>query len=151
MPEEGTSRPRRSKQIREANGGVAPRRPTVRRKRPRTMRNANDNDTGNDNGDDGDHPTGLSPHLPQETNPARVSRPTPALIHESMANSWQLNRGLQMCFIFDAVSPARWFKRGVLFTEEGTFPDYNEGEAGYATETDVDDPGLMQYAVYKYT
>ena len=31
-----------------------------------------------------------------------------------------------------------------------TFPDYNEGEAGYVTETDVDYPGLMQYAVYEY-
>ena len=110
-----------------------------------------DADNNNDNeSDNEDRSTGSSPHSPGETNPARVGRPTPEHIHGSMTSAWKLNRGLQMCFIFDALSPARRFKRGMLYTEEGTFPDYNEGEAGYVTETDVDYPGLMQYAVYEY-
>ena len=51
-----------------------------------------------------------------------------------------------MCYIFDAVSPARQFKRGLPFAESATFPDYADGSPGDITETDMkDDPGLMPY------
>lgn len=154
MPKGATTRPRRSARLRKSAGGVAPRKPTARRKKTRKpVQEANDDnsDDEDDNDDDGDHPTGSTSHPPsQETIPARVRRPTPTLIHGNLTSAWQLNKELEMCFIFDAVLPARRFKRGMPYTDDGDFPDYNEGEAGNVTEMDSGPPGLMPYAVYTY-
>jgi len=54
-----------------------------------------------------------------------------------------------MCFIFDTISPARQFKRGMPFDEDGEFPEYAEEESGNVTETD-DNLGLMPYMPETY-
>ena len=83
---------------------------------------------------------------PDETSSANVSQPISTLVHPTLRNSWAINKSVNMCFIFDAVSPARQFKRGVLFDESGTFPDYADGDQGDVTETDMRGaPGLMPY------
>lgn len=83
---------------------------------------------------------------PDETNPTAITQPISTLVHEALKNSWAINTTVNMCFIFDAVSPARQFKRGEPFDESGTFPDYDDGSPGDVTETDMAAaPGLMPY------
>jgi hypothetical protein len=50
-----------------------------------------------------------------------------------------------MCLLFDVVSPARRFKRGMVYDDDATFPEYDEGNPGDITETDGDPPGWMPY------
>ena len=83
---------------------------------------------------------------PDETKPAKIRQPISGLIHPTLKSSWAINNAVDMCFIFDAVSPARQFKRGVEFNERGKFPEYNDRAPGDVTETDmVGPPGLMPY------
>jgi hypothetical protein len=87
---------------------------------------------------------------PGEIAPANIVQPISGLVHPALLNAWTINKSVNMCFIFDAVSPARQFKRGVLFDEDGTFPNYNDEDLGDVTETDVDLPGLMPFAPREY-
>ena len=83
---------------------------------------------------------------PGETSPTNISQPISALVHPALRGAWVINKSVNMCYIFDAVSPAHQFKRGLPFTELATFPDYADGSPGDITETDMKDaPGLMPY------
>ena len=84
---------------------------------------------------------------PGETDSAKVSQPIHGLVHGSLKMAWAVNKSLPMCFIFDAISPARRFKRGMLYTnsDEVRFPKYNASESGYVMETDCNSPGYMPY------
>ncbi len=97
---------------------------------------------------EGDPPRG-------ETNPARVNQPISALVHNDLKNAWRINKALPMCFIFDAVSPACQFKRGMPFTDDDAYPRYPTKEdsdgADDITETDGDPPGWMPYKPRVYT
>jgi hypothetical protein len=84
---------------------------------------------------------------PGETNPAKVNRPVTTAIHGNLKNAWRINKALPMCFIFDYISPAHRFKRGMPFDEEAVFP---EGNSGDVTETDADPPGLMPIMPKQY-
>ena len=89
---------------------------------------------------------------PGETDSAKVGQPISASIHPNLQSAWRVNRNLPMCFLFDSISPARRFKRGMLFSDEADFPIYSHSEAGDVTETDAI-PALMQYLhddKYKY-
>jgi hypothetical protein len=87
---------------------------------------------------------------PDETTQANIIQPISGLVSPTLLNAWTINKSVNMCFVFDAVSPARQFKRGVLFDEDGTFPDYNDEDPGEVTETDVDPPGLMPFEPREY-
>ena len=76
-----------------------------------------------------------------ETAPAKVSQPISRLVNPTLVNSWRINPSLGMCFIFDAISPARLFARGIPFDEDADFPPFSSVTPGDITETDT---GLMQ-------
>ena len=82
---------------------------------------------------------------PEEVKPANVNGPIRALIHRNLANTWSINKKLQMCYIFDSVSPARHFKHGMPFSAKADFPILEGDELGNVMDTDVDPPGLMLY------
>lgn len=84
----------------------------------------------------------------QETDPKAVNQPISHLIHAKLEGAWEINDELPMCFVFDASSPARIFKRGMKYSDESSFPTLTREdlEAGNVTETDGPSPGLMPYA-----
>jgi hypothetical protein len=57
-----------------------------------------------------------------------------------MLDAWKVNVDMPLCFIFDYISPARQFKRGEVFDEEGPFAEYDPNPAHdpNVTETDKD-------------
>jgi len=75
------------------------------------------------------------------TDPARVKRPTTNLLSPSLSTAWRVNGKHKMCLIFDAISPACRFKRGMVYDDEVNFPkDTFDGDI---TETDGPGPGWM--------
>lgn len=84
------------------------------------------------------------------TDPLLVTHPVERLVHESLSESWKVTRGNQMCFIFDAHSPARQFKRGVPFRQNAEYPIYGKPPYDNLTETDEDEPGLMPFSPCNY-
>ena len=72
---------------------------------------------------------------------AKVRRPIISLVAPALATAWKVNRKHNMCFLFDAVSPACRFKWGMALDEEADFPKdtYDVDIA----ETDGPDPGWM--------
>lgn len=86
---------------------------------------------------------------PNETNPANIEQPIMELIHPALLNTWIINKSVNICFIFDTVSPARQFQRGVVYKEDADFPEYNDGALGDVTETD-ENPPLMPYQPRPY-
>ena len=80
-----------------------------------------------------------------ETNPANITRPISTAIHPNLMSAWRINQALPMHFLFDSTSPARQFKRGMPFDEDKEFPEYDDGDPGDITETDVPPDGLMPY------
>ena len=84
---------------------------------------------------------------PGETDSAKISQPIYRLVHGSLKEAWMVNNSLPMCFTFDAISPARRFKRGMEYTDSDKvdFPEYDASESGNVTETDGPDPGYMPY------
>lgn len=84
-----------------------------------------------------------------------VNQPITAIIHENLKNAWKINKALPMCFILDAASPARKFKRGMPFTEDTKYPMYpaedDSDGAGDITETDGDPQEWMPYQPRVYT
>lgn len=71
-----------------------------------------------------------------ETNPRLVKGPVRELIHENLAGAkWKIYRH-QMCYIFDAVVPARQWKRGTVYTEEEPWAEYGPPPWPDLTETD---------------
>lgn len=77
--------------------------------------------------------------------PAAVTRPIKNLVHPSLSHGWMVSSDLSMCFIFDAVSPARRFKCGTLATPDGDFANYGRKPYMDLTETDGPPPGWVQY------
>ena len=127
--------------------GAATLRPTGNRKRPTAKKRPVSSPQQDVN--QRSLPTQADPP-PGETDPTRVNRPISTAIHNNLKDAWMINKALPMCFIFDSVSPARRFKRGMLYTDDGDFPDYNEEDVGDVTETDTDLPGLMPYMPDEY-
>ena len=75
------------------------------------------------------------------TDPKKVRRPIPHLVSPALAAAWSIHQNHDMCFILDAVSPARRFKRGMVFDDQADFPqDTCDGDI---TETDGPTPGWM--------
>lgn len=86
-----------------------------------------------------------------ETERTKIHGPIDKLIDAAMEDTWEMSQHLQMCILFDYVSPVRLFKRGSIFDEhaENSFPDYDPNEAGDATETD--ESGVsQQYRPFDY-
>ena len=81
----------------------------------------------------------------EETDPARVRQPDSTVVHKNLRTAWAINSALLMCFIFDAISPARRFKRGMAHNDNVPYPEYNDEESGNVTETDGIPHMLMQY------
>jgi hypothetical protein len=84
-----------------------------------------------------------------ETAPTKIKQPISALVHHSLTNAWEVNPDMKMCFIFDAVSPARQFKRGTKFSDSKQFPDYDDTRPGDVTETEGKS-SLMPYMPRTY-
>jgi len=135
---------RRSARLQKATlGTTSPRRRGAQRKRTVKVQPASPPSQDDDQADaEADPPSG-------ETDPAKVNQPISAAIHPNLKNAWRVNKALPMCFIFDSVSPAHRFKRGIPFNEDGEFPEYTKEDSSNVTETD-DDPPLMPYAPARY-
>jgi len=157
MPKESVEPTRRSKRISVAKA-AAPKSPPKRSTRRRaTKKHAAPNRTS---ADEDDSSQTIDPTLivtkstggpnPTETNPANVTRPVSGFVHPSLMHAWQINRNLPMCFIFDAISPSLKFKRGMPFDDAAAFPEYQESEAGFITETDGESPAWMPYIHDQY-
>ena len=86
---------------------------------------------------------------PKETNPALIKQPISAHVHCALTGAWEVNQTMRMAFIFDAISPARQFKRGAKFRESKPFPTYDESKPGYTTETEPK-YSLMPYLPANY-
>ena len=148
VPKKSSPPARRSKRLRKSAEGAPTLEPTTSHKKPRKQVKQSDNE---------DDPQSQSPETdgegsppPQESDQAEIRRPSLKLIHPSLRSAWAINKHLPICFIFDTVSPARRFKRGTLFDEDADFPEYDEGESGNVTETDIPPPGLMPYNIADY-
>jgi hypothetical protein len=79
------------------------------------------------------------------TDPRAVDRPFQPLVHSAMAGAWTINNRHSMAYIFDAVNPARIFKRGMRYDDSLDFPQVDERSHGDMTETDSESPGWMPY------
>ena len=79
---------------------------------------------------------------PGETDPASINQPLSALIDENLKKAWAINKKQPMCFIFDSVSPAREFLRGMEYDEGADFPEPDDKDGSQITDTD-DVPMLM--------
>jgi hypothetical protein len=79
------------------------------------------------------------------TDPTKVEGPVDDAVHESLKNAWGISKDLNMWFIFDALSPARRFKRGVEDTGGVDFADYGQPPYGDMTETDGEGCMWIQY------
>jgi hypothetical protein len=84
----------------------------------------------------------------QITDTAAVNGPVKSLVHETMGNAWTINANHAMAFIFDAISPARQFKRGMLYDANANFPKYDSEDH---TETDTVAPGWMPFRPKSYS
>ena len=115
--------------LRSIHPGVQPSRSQIGVKRRRV-----DSDNSDDGNQEADNDGGL-------TDPAKVKRPVTSLISPILATSWRVYQKHDMCFIFDSTSPARRFKRGMIFNEEAEFPE--DTHDGDVTETDGPSPGWM--------
>ena len=107
------------------------------------MKRLRDNADGGNNGDLEDE--GVDESVDDDdgsiTDPARIKQPFVKILSPALATAWKINRKHSMCLILDAVSPARRFRRGMLFNEELDFP--MDSQDGNITETDGPDPGWM--------
>lgn len=84
------------------------------------------------------------------TDPAMVDRAVESLVCASMANAWMVHASHPMAFIFDAINPARTFKRGMPFNNSLDFPDYRSNQRKTLTYIDAAPPGLMQFRPKAY-
>ena len=87
---------------------------------------------------------------PNETTPGKITQPLAELIHPALTSSWTINPSMNMCFIFDVISPARQFKRGTKDDDSIPFPAYNDAHLSDVTETDGVDTSWIQYMPKKY-
>jgi hypothetical protein len=71
------------------------------------------------------------------------------LVHRNLGSAWKINRNHQMCYIFDAVVPARQWKRGTVYTDDDPWAEYGPPPWPDLTETD-DKNTLKPYYPRKY-
>ena len=83
------------------------------------------------------------------TDPVLVKHPYIELVHENLSRAWLINRYNSMPFIFDAVSPARIFLPGRLWSEGEPFVPYTKQWIGKSSEEDPDGT-LMQFEAKPY-
>jgi hypothetical protein len=70
------------------------------------------------------------------TDPTAVEEPVLDLVHPKLADAWKVHPRHQMCYIFEAVTPGRQWKRGTVYTEEVPFAEYGPAPWPDLTETD---------------
>ena len=87
---------------------------------------------------------------PTETAPDMIKQPLSQFINSALASSWTVNPFMPMCFIFDAISPTRQFKRGTKDRNSQPFPYYDEDHLSDVTETDGTPTPWVQYMPRKY-
>ena len=168
MPKSSTPTPtlptRRSARVQTRNQEMIaveqPSHQTVRATRKRPTRNPDDEAESSQPTSDGEpiQPKentewdASSDPAPGQTDSAKIGQPIHRLVHKSLRAAWTINSSLPMCFIFDAVSPARRFKRGMPYSDSdaAVFPEYNASESGNVTETDGPEPGFMPYVYKQY-
>ena len=85
------------------------------------------------------------------TDPAKVESPVMRVVHNALTEAWKIYPSTELCFIFDAVSPARQFKRGTLYHDDLEFADYGPEPWDELTETDTTSPGWLPYKPELYT
>lgn len=78
-----------------------------------------------------------------------VTGPVMELVHKQLLNAWEINRGNPMCYIFDAVSPCRQWKRGTLYSDSNPWAEYGPSPWPDLTETDEDNK-LQPYFPRQY-
>lgn len=71
------------------------------------------------------------------------------LVHEHLVNAWKIYPGHQMCYIFDAVTPGRQWKRGTVYSSADPWAEYGPPPWPDLTETDEDNT-LQPYFPQKY-
>ena len=72
------------------------------------------------------------------TDRSRVNKPVAEYIAPTMAGTWSIKQGFQMCILFDVVNPLRKYKLGTKFNEndDDPFPLYNPRKVAEVTESD---------------
>jgi hypothetical protein len=101
-----------------------------------------------------DDPPSQTPSInsyPQVKDPSKVDRPIEEEIHENLSTAWKVDTGHQMCYIFDTISPARQFKRGMPFDDDKEFADYAPEPWEDLTDTDNEETGWMPFKPVKHT
>lgn len=80
------------------------------------------------------------------TKHSKMDRPVTRCCAPSMAKSWKICGGLPSHVLFDAVNPARIFKKGTVFNEDDPdpFPTFDYRNNRSVTDTDPDGT-LQQY------
>ena len=160
MPKESTQPTRRSSRLRKSPQNTSTAVEGTRKRATPKLESDGDNlgpaTLTSEVGERGDAPPRdagqgeLKDPSPGEVDPTNVDGPIRTIVHRNMGSAWSINKELPMCFIFDSVSPARWFKCGMPYSdsEKIALPVLNDKElkSGNVTETDGPEPGLMPYA-----
>lgn len=76
------------------------------------------------------------------TDPTIAVEPAEGFIHKSLVNGWKIYPQHQMCYIFDAVTPGRQWKRGTKYTDASPWAEY--GPAPWPDLTESDDEGILK-------
>jgi hypothetical protein len=69
------------------------------------------------------------------TDPTAVEEPVLDLVHPKLVDAWKVHPRHQMCYIFEAITPGRQWKRGTVYTEEDPFAEYGPAPWPDLTET----------------
>ena len=136
----------RKQPVRQSTGGRGPLRfepqahhPRLRSSVNRPRPDAEDSTNANQEGDGVDG--SIDDSDGSITNPTKVKQPFISQVNPALSLAWRVNPKHDMCFIFDSTSPARRFKRGMVFNEDADFP--TDTHDGNITETDGPGPGWM--------
>lgn len=81
----------------------------------------------------------IGPNNAHQTNPKVVTKPVAKFVHPKLKKGWKIHSLHQMCYIFDAVTPGRQWKRGTVYTEAEPWATYGDDPWADLTETDPDD------------
>ena len=84
------------------------------------------------------------------TNHRIVTHAVESLVHPALRGAWAINNHLPMAYIFDAVCPARRWKKGMPYDDEADYPDYDSDHPKELTYTNGPPPGLMPFNVKSY-
>ena len=74
---------------------------------------------------------------PLQTDSREVTGPVIEAINANLQNAYKIHKAHQMCYIFDFVTPARQWKTGTEYTEDG--PDADYGPQPWPHLTEVED------------